>query len=42
MSISLILVVAALICTILSAIGRIPLWPAVLLLCLAALLPGLR
>jgi hypothetical protein len=41
MSISLVLVVAALICTIISAIGRLPLWVAVLLLCLVPLI-GLR
>lgn len=41
MSITLALVVAALICTILSAIGRLPLWVPVLLLCLVPLL-GLR
>lgn len=41
MSITLALVVAALICTILSAIGKIPLWVSVLLLILSALV-GVR
>jgi hypothetical protein len=38
MSIGLFLVVAALIITIISGIGRCPLWPAVLLLCVAMLI----
>ena len=42
MSIALVLAVAALICTIISAIGRLPLWVAVLLLCLIPLIGGLR
>jgi hypothetical protein len=41
MEIALALVVAALICTIISAIGKMPLWPSALLLCLVHLL-GLR
>lgn len=41
MSIPLILVVAALVCTIIHAIGKMPLWPSVLLLC-AAVLYGAR
>jgi hypothetical protein len=40
MDITLVIVVAALICTIISAIGRLPLWVAVLLLCLVHLLAG--
>ena len=41
MSLPLVLVVAALVCTIISALGRMQLWPAVLLLCLAGLV-GVR
>ena len=37
MSVVLLLVVAAFICTVVSAIGRCPLWIAVLLLCVAML-----
>jgi hypothetical protein len=37
MSIGIVLVVAALIISILSGIGKCPLWPAVLLLCVAML-----
>ena len=42
MSIELVLVVAALICTIISALGRLPVWIPVLLLCLAHLVGGIR
>lgn len=38
MSVALLLVVAAFICTVLDAIGKCPLWVAVMLLCVAVLL----
>ena len=38
MNVVTLLIVAAFICTVVSAIGRCPLWVAVLLLCVAALL----
>lgn len=38
MSVALLLVVAAFICTVVAAIGRCPLWIAVLLVCVAMLL----
>jgi hypothetical protein len=39
-TVQLLLLVSALIVTILSGIGRAPLWVAVLLLCISALLTG--
>jgi hypothetical protein len=42
MTITVALVVAALICLILSAVGKIPLWVSVLLLILAALVGVVR
>lgn len=41
MSVSLLLVGAAFICTVASALGRCPLWVPVLLLCVNDLLGGL-
>jgi len=38
LSVSLVLVLAAFVCTIGAAMGRIPVWIAVLLLCVAYLL----
>jgi hypothetical protein len=40
MTISTLLLFIALLCTILSAIGKVPLWVAVLCLCLMFLLGG--
>jgi len=41
LTVLVILAVAAFICTIISAIGKLPLWVAVLILCLIALLQAL-